>query len=257
MFVIRMLMICLTIMLITSPAYAKYSTCLLIPFTDQTSYKKIGTNDIFSELVIFHLIDSGEVDVKEVITLNDSTVKSLYDANYAHQNNIGTAIENSDFNSIFDGESSVPEQSLNVIQAKRNQIVAPDLISSISRKHGAEYIIQGNVLRIGNDKRSMDDEQKLANVASSVIGSLLGVNLGGVDVSKYGISLSCDLKLIRASDGMVVWEAWCPTFVGKPGMSMANVQAGVKNADSEMFYQAVDQEAKILASGLIKYLTSL
>lgn len=257
MFIIRIVMICLGIVLITSPTYAKYATCFVIPFTDQTSYKKIGTNDIYSELVIFYLFDSGELILKEEPFENKLNIDGLYNANYVYQANIKSAMENNNFNDIFDGGIAEDKIALNVIQAKYNQIVAPDIIADIARKYDAEYIIQGNVLRIGNDKRTMDDEQKLANVASGTIRALLGVNLGVVDVSKYGISLTCDLKLIRASDGMVVWEAWCPTFVGRPGMSMTNVQAGAKNADSEMFYQAVDQQAKILASGLIKYLTSL
>lgn len=77
------------------------SSAVLIKFTDKTAYYKIGSAEILSDLIAEKLVNSGKFRLKETRAIDIETERRLYDKKFAEHENISTAIQTGNLDTMF------------------------------------------------------------------------------------------------------------------------------------------------------------
>lgn len=125
-----------------------------------------------------------------------------------------------DYNTLFEGRGFNEKWAQSIASARLGQIVSPVIVSSIGRKHNAEYLIQGTILNLGSGdwmENKIADAAQYANTAMSMMGGSGAANMMGplgalsslassINVKKTGIGVQADLKVIKVSTGEVIWQ---------------------------------------------------
>lgn len=250
---------------VTLTAFANPS-CVLMRFTDDTRYDRVESAATLSDLVMEKLLNSGKFNFKETRVIDKNLEKLLYYEKAAVFQNARYAMNYGDYNTLFEGQGFNEKWAQSIASARLGQIVSPVIVSSIGRQHNAEYLIQGTILNLGSGdwmENKIADAAQYANTAMSMMGGSGAANMmgplgplaslaGSVNVKKTGVGVQADLKVIKASNGEVIWQK---EVIGKDTQKQISLFGGIKigsdKLNNDMYYKAMENTAQSIADALI------
>jgi len=238
----------------STSVFAEGISCIVLKFTDDTRFTKIGTADMLNEVFLEKLFDSGKFSLKETRALDAEAERKIFDGESVVAKNMRQAASTGKYDAIFEGEGFNENKALDISHAKRGQIVAPELMASIGKKHDAKYIIQGTVVKIGKGlkfDRSIGDNAfligGLANIAGyGGAGRAIHDTMGDVERQDKTLGVVIVLKMIEAETGKVIWDT---AVLGKSTISehssrKNNVAIGSSNVSGDTLFKAVNDAAE-------------
>ncbi len=237
------------------------SSCVMLKFTDETRYAKIGSADYLSDLVMEKLLISGQFSIKETRPIDAVSEKYLYDEWHTVKENATIAIETGNYDVIFEGEGFNGKKASTIGAAKKGQTVYPEIMKSIGKKHGADYIIQGTINNFGRASQIKDELGQIAGTVSGVA-NLFGA--GGIasvadifsdsSTKKQFLGVVVSLRLIRADSGKVVWEQRIigQSDIKKFSAGSKAIQIGNDKVSGDTYAKAMDDAAETAVKALLE-----
>lgn len=249
-----------TVMFQGSLAEATENSCVLLKFTDKTRFYKIGTADILSEMILEKLFSSGKFTFKETKAIDIESEKALYDENATIKKNADIALQTKNYDVLFEGEGFSNKKAENIGEAKKGQVLSPDITRTIGKQHDANYIIQGSIDNIGTG-RNVDEAfgqaaSALGNTLSvfgaSGAGSIIGA-FGGSSTEEKFLGVLVSLRLIKADSGEVIWSN---RVIGKSKIKehsdkSKSIRVGSNKLSSEVYTKALDDAAEMIVQMLV------
>lgn len=236
--------------IISSTAFAAGETCVLLRFSNDTRYKNVDSASVLSDLVLEKLLASGKFNFVETKPIDQNLEAQLYDVRTRELANAEKAMNSSSFTELFEGPGFDPAQAQTIDTAVTGQIITPSITSAIGGQHGAEYLIQGNVINLGRGAY----EDIIANVGADLFNAGLKSALGfkiGFDRQEAGIGVMTDLRVIKASTGEVVWQKSVSGVKKTSLTNVAGIKTGTLKISSDMYNQAMEDAAKKITEALI------
>ena len=256
-------------------------TCVLMKFTDDTRFDEIHSAEQLSDLVMEKLVNSKKFNLNEKATewvdkdnkkhqwINQNLEESLYDEKSDEVKNFNAALESDNYNNFFESTGFDEKKAQTIATAQVGQFISPEITSKIGQANKAEYLIQGTIINLGTGSWLADDldfisgtVSNLAQMASSQASGLLGGGLsalsyvGNISVTIKGIGVQCDLRVIKAETGEVVW---CKRVKGVGESKLINTgffTFGHSNMSDALYTKALDKAANKIVKALIEDLDS-
>ena len=236
---------------------AEGPTCVMMRFSNDTRFQDIDSASVLSDLVIEKILASEKFNLVETNPIDKDMEALLYNEKTREIINAQSAMDSGNFNVLFEGPGFDPTQAESIATAKVGQIITPSITSAIGKDNNAEYIIEGTIINMGNG--SWDDyDHNIANgLAALVVGifsrsksSEMFSSSPGSDYSS-AIVIQCDLRIIKASTGEVIWLKDFTGYAGKKASGYGASKESVK-LDSEAYERAMNFAAEEIVKGLIK-----
>ena len=233
----------------TSTVFAEEPTCILLKFSNDTRYKNIDSAAVLSDLVIEKLLASGKFNFNETKPIDEDIESKLYDVKTRELLNLTTALQNKNLNPLFEGQGFDKTQAQSIGTADVGQIVSPSITSAIGNAHGAQYLIQGTVINIGNGHWEVN---------------YLFLRGGDPDTKTSGIAIVTDLRVIKASTGEVVWRK---IVTGEKKTTLVDLgkvisfagfspKVGSSKLTSDIYNQAMNDAATKISAAMIEDLNA-
>ena len=237
---------------VASTAFAEEPTCVMLRFTNDTRYKNVDSASVLSDLVLEKLLASGKFNFVETNPIDEDIEAKLYDVKARELANAAQSMEDGNLNALFEGPGFDPEQAQSIKNAEAGQIISPEITAQIGKDHGAEYIIQGNVINLGNGTW-IDENVDLASSLTDLASSSLGVpGFEGFGKTTAGIGIQSELRIIKADTGKVVWKK---VVMGKETKSRTDVgvfKFGSAKLTSEVYSQAMENTVQKIVDEMLK-----
>ena len=234
-----------------SSAFAADETCILIKFSNDTRYKSLDTAAVLSELVLEKLLANG-FNINESKPIDEDMEQKLFYEKSAELANAERALANKNLSLIFEGPAFDDSQAQTIGTADVGQIISPSITSQIGRAHNAKYLIQGNIINMGNGAWEDSEASKAAQlfgVAASRAG--LPLPIPSISQKKAGIGIQTDLRIIKASTGEVIWRK---IVTGKHTTTRTDVgmfKFGSAKLTSEIYSKALEDAVEQISTALI------
>lgn len=252
-----LLIVTLTILQISS---ASAATCILMKFTDDTRFDKIESAESLSDLVMEKMIASGKFDLSETRPLDEDIEIKLYNENLRDLNTLNTAIDTGDFNPLFEGKGFDENKAQSIAAAQIGQIIEPEITAAIGQAHDAEYLIQGTIINLGTGAWWSDDYVVLSgalNLATALMSSAiplggLGDFIGGIDIGKTGIGVQCDMRIIKAATGEVIWQKRVVGISEQINLNLGLISIGNRKLNNNLYAKAMDKAAQKIVDAMVE-----
>ena len=254
----KFLMLIVLLLTISNSANAE-PTCILMKFTDDTRFDRIESAESLSDLVMEKMVSSGKFNLSETRPLDENIEIKLYNENLRELNYLNTAIETGDFNPLFEGEGFDERKAQSIATAQVGQIITPEITSAIGKAHNAEYLIQGTIINLGTGAWWSDDYAVLSgalNLATALMSSAipiggLGDLIGGIDISKTGIGVQCDMRVIKAETGEVIWSKRVVGINEQMNLSLGIITFGNRKLNNNLYAKAMDKAAQKIVDAML------
>lgn len=247
------------------PAADNRPACVLMKFTDDTRYDAIETAEQLSELVMVRLLDSHRFRLMETRPLEENIERELYREKTQELQEFQKAAATHDYNALFEGPGFREDKAQSIATASVGQIVTPTITRTIGEQHKADYLIQGTIINmgIGNwwnvDYAAMSASVNTASalaatpvsVSLSGITGPLGGMLGDIEISRSGIGIECDVRLIKAATGEVLWTKRVVGLAVNRGITIGVVTLGSAKLNGNLYRKALEQAAGKVSDALI------
>ena len=153
-------------------------------------------------------------------------------------------------NDLFEGADFNGNQRDTIGSTEVGDVIDPKITSKIGNEHGAEYIIQGNIINLGNGEFLNKDVEDIGAIVNAM--SQLG-GAGGISISQKqaGVGVEVDLRIIRASTGEVVWRK---NVLGKKITTLTSVgiiKSGSTKLTSELYSAAMEDAAQKITDTIL------
>ena len=159
------------------------------------------------------LLASGKFSLVETTPVDANLERQLYDEKALGIIRAEAAMNSGNFNALFESATFDPKYAESIATARVGQIISPTITSEIGKKNNAEYLIHGTIINMGQGEWINADLSLASTIGAVVLGlfsrSAAGslINNGGYSREEsVGIAMQCDLRVIRASTGEVVWN---------------------------------------------------
>jgi len=263
----RFLKIFSTVFFVTFFAVADFAfaaerpSCILMKFTDDTRYDAINSAQLLSELVLEKMSASKKFNLKETEPIDSKIEERLYDEKVDDFKAFNDALDSGNFSTFFEGDGFSEKKAQSITSAQLGQILTPELTQEIGQMHGAEYLIQGTIINLGSGNWWNEDLAMIsgaltslaamsASAVSNVLNSALG-NFGGIDIQKNGIGVQCDVRIIKAETGEIIWSKRV-VGVGESSMiSLGFVSFGARGLNENLYTKAMNKAADKIVSALL------
>lgn len=240
-------------------------TCVLMKFTDDTRYDLIESANTLSDLVMEKMVASGRFNLKETRPLNENMERMLYDEKTRELSELDAALVTGNFNAVFEGPGFSEDKAQSIATASLGQVVTPSITSDIGKAHGADYLVQGTIINLGTGNWWNDDFTKISqavNMATALMGSPvasqlgsalgpLGGILGAVSANTTGIGVQCDMRIIKAATGEVIWSKRVVGLDTQRQMSFGPVSFGTSKLSANLYAKAMDKAAQKIVDTMI------
>ena len=133
---------------------------------------------------------------------------------------------------LFEGPAFNSKQAESIATAQIGQIITPSITSKIGRQHGAEYLIQGTIINMGN----ADDVLPIGDFVAQKMS---------------GIVVQVDLRIIKAATGEVIWHKAVTGSKIKNTTQIYIFKFGSEGLTSETYSQALEDAAQKICNELI------
>ena len=256
-----------------STALAAEPMYVLMKFTDDTRYSsQIETADRLSEILLEKMKNSKLKNSKgfrfiETEIIDANLEARLYDEKIDELTHFDLAINSGDYNSLFEGDGFKENKAQSIVTAQVGQFITPELTAAIGRMHNADYLIQGTIINLGTGSWLSEDLEfisgaisSVARVASSQASNLLSKNLsalkfmgdiGEISVTLKGIGVQCDVRIIKASTGEVVWSKRVVGIGESKLIQVGFLKFGHEHLESRLYTKALDNAADKIVKALI------
>lgn len=233
-------------------------TFVLMKFTDDTRYDKIESAASLSDLVMEKMIASGKFNLKETYPLDEHIETQLYDEKMRELSQLETAFATNNFNGLFEGGGFDENKAQSIATAQVGQIISPEITQAIGAQHQADYLIQGTIINLGTGgwwnesfDRLSDDVNKASalNGISADMGAISDVMT--VDVTKTGVGVQCDVRIIDAATGKIIW---CKRVVGvhqQKSFDFLFMTIGNRKLNNNLYAKAMDKAADKIIEALV------
>lgn len=238
--------------------FAVQPTCILMKFSDDTRYKRIEAADSLSDLVMEKLINSGSLLLKERFPVDENMEEKLYDARHKELEIIRDAFLTKDFNLAFERAEMQGDKSQTLATTGLGQTIEPDIIRTIADAHGADYLIHGTIINLGTGDwwdAGAEGVARVVDTASGLLGMAPSAQalkyLQGISMERTGIGVQCDLRIIDARDGRVVWYKRITSISDQKQYGVALITIGSNKLTSSLYDKAMDKAAKNIVEALV------
>ena len=243
---------------------AENPACVLMKFTDDTRFDAIESAESLSDLVMEKLLNSGKFRLMETRPIDENIEIQLYDEKMRDLKYLEEAARNSggqiNLTPLFEGAGFDEKKAQSIATAQLGQIINPEITSAIGAAHNAEYLIQGTIINLGTGSWWSDDFEKISgalNLATAMMNTslplgVLGDVLSGVDVGKIGLGVQCDLRIIRADTGEVVWQKRVVGVHQTTNLSLGPVSIGSRKLDNNFYARAMNKAADKIVEALVE-----
>lgn len=234
-------------------------TCVLMKFTDDTRFDLIESAASLSDLVMEKMIASKKFNLKETRPLTENIEIKLYDEKMRDLQYLETARNTKDFTPLFEGEGFDEKKAQSVSTAEVGQIITPEITSAIGQAHGAEYLIQGTIINIGTGSWWREDFAALSgalNLTASLLNSSiplggLGDALGGFEIVNMGIGVQCDVRIIKAATGEVIWKKRVVGVSEQMNFNLGLIAIGSRELDNNLYTHGMDKAAQKIVGSML------
>ncbi|MBO4401515.1 MAG: hypothetical protein J5809_06680 [Selenomonadaceae bacterium] len=243
--------------------------CALMKFTDDTRYDSMNTAHELSRRVWNKISESGKFNLHGSEVLDVDIEARLYDEKVDELTKFDAAISSNDYNALFEGTGFDERKAQSIATAQVGQIVTPEITAEIGNVNGVEYLIQGTIVNLGTGAWLNEDLEVIANVvnnvaiaASSQAANLITGSMGflngltAVNVKFIGIGVQCDIRLIKAATGEVVWSRRVLGIGEQMNVHVGPVTFGHSNLSSKLYAKALDKAANKIVGALVADLES-
>ena len=223
----------------TSTVFAEEPTCILLKFSNNTRYQNVDSGAARSDLVLEKLLASGKFNFKETNPIDEDIEAKLYDVKTRELLNLTTGLQNKNLNPLFEGQGFDKTQAQSIGTAEVGQIISPAITSAIGNAHGADYIIQGTIINMGNGVSS-----DTLNRNEFITGKT------------SGIAIETDLRVIKASTGEVIWRK---IVTGEKKTTLLKVDMfkfGTAKLSADIYNQALEDAATKISAAMIEDLNA-
>lgn len=245
-------------------AAAKNPSCVLLKFTDDTRFDSMSTADKLSRLVWNKISESGKFNLYGTEPLDVDIEARLYDEKVDELTRFDAAIASNDYNALFEGTGFDERKAQSIATAQVGQIVTPEITAEIGNIDNAEYLIQGTIVNLGTGSWMNEDLEVIANVvnnvaiaASSQAANLITGSMGflsaltAVNIKFLGIGVQCDIRLIKAATGEVVWSKRVLGIGEQSQITIGPVTFGHSNLSDKLYTKAMDKAADKIFKALV------
>lgn len=236
----------LIICALSSTTFAEAPTCVMLKFSNDTRYKNIDSASVLSELVFEKLLASGKFNFKETKPIDKDMELMLYDEKFRDITNLRQSIERGNFNALFEDGSFSSKYAQSVATAQVGQFVSPSITSAIGKDNGADYLIQGTIVNLGQGNFSDKFHNKDAPRGQRVY----------LYQKTAGIGIEVALRVIKADTGEVVWadniNEMKKTSLNQVGVFMF----GTAKLTTGMYSKMMDKVAQKICAVMIEDLTA-
>ena len=257
----KKLLILIAMLLINTTAFAANPTCVLMKFTDDTRFESIESAESLSDLVMEKMINSGKFNLKATKPLGENMEMVIYDEKLRDLKGLITAFETKDFTPLFESLSFDEKRAQSIATAQVGQLVIPQMTATIGAAHNAEYLIQGTIINLGTGNWwHEDDFEKMSdniNATSELLGSSMPTSsltsiLSGIDVNKLGVGVQCDVRIIKAETGEVIWCKRVTGISEQTNLILGPVIIGGRKLNNNLYTKAMDKAAKKIVDAMIE-----
>lgn len=227
--------------------------CVMLRFVNNTRFKRLAPEVKLSDLVMEKLVASGKLRLKETRPIDETIDTELYSADYRAEQAVSQA-EKGNFDALFDNR-----QASSIAEAHTGQKISPEITARIGEAHGADYLIQGTILGIA--RGSTEDNNAsfwtaMAGMATGKWGGSVGDKVGAVlrdtKMTYSGTNIQCDLRVIRAGTGEVVWHKMVTAVSEQKKLKVGELASvGTDKISMNLYEMALDQAAQKIADTLI------
>ena len=214
-------------------------TCVMLKFTNDTRYKNIDSAAVLSDLVLEKLLASGKFNLMETRPIDEDIEALLYDEKQRDILNAEASIKSGNLNLLFESGTFDARHAQSVATAEVGQIVSSSIVSPIGRNHGAEYLIQGTIINLGNGK---------ADSRNTVLG--IDPNQAGTKTSAIGVV--ADVRIIKASTGEVIWRKMATGTKKNSMFQYGMLKLGSSKLTAEMYNTSMARCAQEIVDGLLE-----
>ena len=251
---------------IASAAKSENPTCVLMKFTDDTRYDSINSAARLSDLVLEKMIASKKFNLKEFEPIDENLERRLYDEKVDEFTKFDAAISSNDYNELFEGDGFKENKAQSIATASVGQFVTPEITAAVGANHGAEYLVQGTIINLGTGSWMNEDLEIISgavtslaaayasyasNIVSGSFGDVMG-GLGGVNVTIKGIGVQCDIRIIKAATGEVVWSKRVLGIGESQMISVGLITFGHSNLSDALYSKAIEKAATKIVDALVE-----
>ena len=242
---------------------AENPACVLMKFTDDTRFDLVESAESLSDLVMEKLIASKKFRLMETRPLDENIEIQLYDEKMHELKYLEEAVQNSEgtinLTPLFEGTGFDENKAQSIASAQTGQFINPEITSAIGAAHKAEYLIQGTIINLGTGAWWSDDFEKLSNalnLASMFMNTAiplgaLGDALSVIDVGKIGVGVQCDLRVIKAETGEVIWQKRVVGIHDQTNLNLGVVTIGSRRLNNNFYAKAMDKAAQKIVDALV------
>ena len=279
--------ILMLIFLMTTSTAAANPSCILMKFTDDTRFDLVESAASLSDLVMEKLISSGKFKLMETDPIDENIEIQLYNEKLRDLKFLEDAIKKAetpaevppvenydaaenatdkkiappviDLTPLFEGVGFDEKRAQSIATAQVGQIINPEITSAIGKAHNADYLIQGTIINLGTGTWWNEDFEKISDALNMLSGlantsvplGMLGNALSGVEVGKIGVGVQCDLRVIKAATGEVVWSKRVVGVHDQVNLNLAVVSIGSRKLNNNFYAKAMDKAADKIVNALI------
>lgn len=172
-----------------------------------------------------------------------------------------TAINSGDYNNFFEDGSFDEQKAQTIATAQVGQIISPEITSKIGKDHGADYLIHGTIINLGTGDWLNENLEfisgavtQYASVAAAYGSNVLGVlgNFGTIEVQTKGIGVQCDVRVIKAQTGEVIWSKRVTGVAEQSLIGIGPIVFGHTNVSYSLYQKAIDKAVDKISKALIE-----
>ena len=251
---------------VANAARADNPSCALMKFTNDTRYDKIGAADLLSGFVLEKMANSKKFNFRGAEVIDEGLEQKLYDEKIGAFTKFNEAISSDDYTEFFEGDGFQETKAQSIATAYVGQIITPELTSEVGKIYGAEYLVQGTIVNLGTGTWMNEDLEIISgavtglavaaasyasNALSGGLSGLMG-DVGGVSVTVQGIGVQCDVRLIKAATGEVVWSKRVLGLGESKMVNIGLVSFGHANLSSTLYTKAMERAAEKIVASMIE-----
>ena len=251
---------------VANAARADNPSCALMKFTNDTRYDKIGAAELLSGFVLEKMANSKKFNFRGAEVIDEGLEQKLYDEKIGAFTKFNEAISSDDYNEFFEGDGFQETKAQSIATAYVGQIITPELTSEVGKIYGAEYLVQGTIVNLGTGTWMNEDLEIISgavtglavaaasyasNALSGGLSGLMG-DVGGVSVTVQGIGVQCDVRLIKAATGEVVWSKRVLGLGESKMVNIGLVSFGHANLSSTLYTKAMDRAAEKIVASMVE-----
>ena len=164
-----------------------------------------------------------------------------------------------DLTPLFEGVGFDEKRAQSISTAQTGQIIDPEITAAIGKAHNAEYLIQGTIINLGTGNWWNEDFENISNALNTFSGlantsvplGMVGDVLSGLDVGKIGVGVQCDLRVIKAETGEVVWSKRVVGVHDQVSLSLSVISIGNRKLNNNFYAKAMDKAAQKIVDALV------